>query len=57
MNLTSSSPGAPASRLEQALANARGQGRADPGPAGALQAALLAQRLTDGLLRSRPAAA
>ncbi|MFI2906776.1 tryptophan synthase subunit alpha [Streptomyces sp. PDY-4] len=28
-----------------------------PGPAGALQAAFLAQRLTDGLWRSRPAAA
>ncbi|MEU8588666.1 MULTISPECIES: hypothetical protein [unclassified Streptomyces] len=28
MNLTSSSPGAPASLLEQALANAHGQGRA-----------------------------
>nr|AHE39475.1 Tryptophan synthase, alpha subunit [Streptomyces sp. F2] len=30
---------------------------ATPGPAGALQAALLAQHLADGLLRSRPAAA
>lgn len=28
-----------------------------PGPAGALQAALLAQRLINGLLRSQPAAA
>ncbi|KOV54600.1 hypothetical protein JS756_16620 [Streptomyces actuosus] len=47
MNLTFSSPGAPASLLDRALDSA-------PGPAGALQAVLLAQRLADGLLCSRP---